>query len=134
VAAAMHRAQSAQTLAERIEDQELMARVGRALVSNLQADFRGVLDIVREKLGYSHLTILAMEGDPPHLRVKAALGYGDAVAGAQLPLDHSLVGLVASSGEMIHVRDVSKEPRYLNVAPEVKSFIAFPLVVEKEVL
>ena len=134
VAAAMHRAQAAETLAERIEDQELMARVGRALVSNLQTDFGGVLDIVREKLGYSHLTILAVEGDPPHLRVKAALGYGDAVAAAQLPLDRSLVGLVASSGEMIHVRDVSKEPRYLNVAPEVKSFIAFPLVVEKEVL
>ncbi|HEV2878341.1 MAG TPA: GAF domain-containing protein, partial [Candidatus Eremiobacteraceae bacterium] len=128
VAAAMHRAQAAETLAERIEDQDLLARVGRALVSNLQTDYRGVLDILRDKLGYAYLTILAVEGDPPHLRIKAAVGYAETVS-TQLPLDRSLVALVAAGGEMIYVPDVSKEPRYLKAAPEVKSFIAFPLAV-----
>jgi GAF domain-containing protein len=134
VAAAMHRAQAAQSLAERIQDLDLVTRVGRALAASLQADYRGVLDTVREKLGYSHLTILSVDGDPPHLRVRAALGYGEGAVGTQLPLDRSLVGLVASSGEVIHVPDVSTEPRYLSGAPEVRSFIAYPLTVEKEVL
>jgi diguanylate cyclase (GGDEF)-like protein len=134
VAAAMHRAQAAQTLAERIEDLDLVSRVGRALVSSLQADYRSVLHILRDKLGYSHLTIFSVEGDPPHLRVKAALGYGEGAAGTQLPLERGLVGLVASSGEMMHVPDVSSEPRYLSAAPEVRSFIAFPLGLENEVL
>ncbi len=134
VAAAMHRAQAAQSLAERIEDLDLIGRVGRALASSLQTDARGVLDIMRDKLGYSHLTILALEGDPPHLRVRAALGYGESAIGTQLPLERSLVGLVASNAEMIHVPDVSSEPRYLSGAAGVRSFIAFPLIVEKEVL
>ena len=135
VAAAMHRAQAAKTLAERIEDLDLVARVGRALVTSLQADYGGVLDILRDSLGYSHLSILAVEGDPPHLRVKAALGYDAAAArGTVVPLDRGLVGLVASSGEVTYVPDVSQEPRYHKTAPEVRSFIAYPLVVEKEVL
>ncbi len=134
VAASMHRAQAAQSLAERIQDLDLVTRVGRALAASLQTDYRGVLDTLREKLGYSHLTILSVDSDPPHLRVRAALGYGEGAVGTQLPLDRSLVGLVASSGEVIHVPDVSTEPRYLSGAPDVRSFIAYPLTVENEVL
>ncbi len=134
VAAAMHRAQAAQTLAERIEDLDLIARVGRALVSSLHVDYRGVLDILRDKLGYSHLTIFAVEGDPAQLRIKAALGYTEAAANSHAALDRGLAGLVVTKREMIYVPDVSVEPRHINAAPEVRSFIAFPLAVGNEVL
>jgi diguanylate cyclase (GGDEF)-like protein len=134
VAAAMHRAQAALTLAERIEDYDLTARVGRALASNLQADYREVLGILRDQLGYSHLTIFSVEGDPAQLQVRAALGYSQAAAGTRMALDRGLVGLVAKSAEMVYVPDVSAEARYLKVAPEVRSFIAYPLKVENDVL
>ncbi len=134
VAAAMHRAQAAQTLAERIEDYDLTARVGRALASNLQTDHREVLSILRDQLGYSYLTILSVEGDPPQLEVKAALGYGEVTTGTRVGFDRGLVGLVAHSGEMVYVPDVAADARYLKVAPDVRSFIAYPLKVENAVL
>ena len=134
VAAAMHRAQAAHSLAERIEDLDLIARVGHALVSSLQIDYRGVLDIIGEKLGYSHVTAFAVEGDPGHLRVKAARGYSEAALETRLPFERGLVGFVATSGEMMYVPDVASEPRYVSGAADIRSFIAFPLVLEKEVL
>ncbi len=134
VAAAMHRAQAAQTLAERIEDQDLLTRVGHALASSLQVDYRAVLGILRDQLGYSHLTIMSIEGEPPQLQVRGALGYTEAATSARLSLDRGLVGVVASSGEMVYVPDVNTEPRHLKAAPEVRSFIAYPLKLENNVL
>ena len=133
VAAAMHRAQEGQILAERIEDLDLIGRVGHGLAANPQAGYRHVLDIVRDKLGYTHMALMTVEADPPHLRVRAALGYAE-LAGAQLPMDRGLVGLVAATGDMLYVPDVAAEPRHNAVAPDVRSFIAYPLTVEKEVL
>lgn len=134
VAAAMHRAQAAETLAERIEDYDIIARVGSALAASLPVDFSSVLALLREQMGYTHLTIFSVEGAPGRLHVQATLGYDETAEHAQLTLDRGLVGMVASLGEMAYVPDVSVDRRYLSVAPGIRSFIAYPLKVENKVL
>jgi len=134
VASAMHRAQSANTLAERIEEYDIITRVGSALASSLPADFAAVLALLRDQMGYSHCAIFSVEGNPAALHLQASLGYDVALEHQQLALDQGLIGLVASSGEMAYIPDVERDRRYLSAAPNIRSFIAYPLTVERNVL
>jgi diguanylate cyclase (GGDEF)-like protein len=134
VAAAMHRARSAQNLAERIEEYDIITRVGSALASSLPADFSAVLELLRDQMGYTHAAVFSVQGNPAALHLLASHGYEVPAERRQLALDQGLIGLVASSGEMAYIPDVSTDQRYLSAAPNIRSFIAYPLTVERSVL
>lgn len=133
-AAAMLRAQSAHALTERIEDYDLLTRVGRALVSRLEVDYDAILRLLRDQLGYTHLAILTFEGDPPSLALKAHLGHGEHAGAMALEPDRGVIGAVAIAGEMLYLPDVSKDPRYVQTTVDVQSQIAYPLKYGGQVL
>ncbi|HYK53722.1 MAG TPA: GAF domain-containing protein, partial [Candidatus Eremiobacteraceae bacterium] len=132
-AAAMLRAQSAHALTERIEDYDLLTRVGRALVSRLEVDYDAILRLLHDQLGYTHLAILTFEGEPPALALKASLGHGDHGAMALEP-DRGVIGTVAAMGEMLYLPDVSKDARYVQTTVDVQSELAYPLKYGGQVL
>ena len=132
-AAAMLRAQSAHALTERIEDYDLLTRVGRSLVSRLEVDYQAILRLLHEQLGYTHLSLFEFEGDPQVLHLKAHLGYSEDVPTSITP-NAGVVSAVASHGEMLYLPDVSKDPRYLPAAPEVRSELCYPLKFGGQVL
>ena len=133
-AAAMLRAQSAHALTERIEDYDLLTRVGRALVSRLEVDYDAILRHLRDQLGYTHLAILTFEGEPPSLALKAQLGHGEHAGAMALEPDRGVIGAVAMSGEMLYLPDVSKDPRYVQTTVDIQSQIAYPLKYGGQVL
>jgi diguanylate cyclase (GGDEF)-like protein len=133
-AAAMIRAQSAHALTERIEDYDLLTRVGRSLVSRLEVDYHSILQLLHEQLGYTHLGIFALEGDPPKLYLKAQFGYGEHIKAGSEASDSGIVGAVAARGEMLYLPDVAKDPRYISAAGEVQSELAYPLKFGGQVL
>lgn len=133
-AAAMLRAQSAHALTERIEDYDLLTRVGRALVSRLEVDYDAILRLLRDQLGYTHLAILTLEGEPQALSLKAHLGHGEHAGAMALEPDRGVIGAVATSGEMLYLPDVSKDPRYVQTTVDVQSQIAYPLKYGGQVL
>jgi len=134
-AAAMLRAQSAHALTERIEDYDLLTRVGRALVSRLEVDYDAILRLLRDQLGYTHLAILTLEGEPPTLSLKAHLGHGEHANSMALEPDGGgVIGTVASSGEMLYLPDVSKDARYVQTTVDVQSELAYPLKYGGQVL
>lgn len=51
---------------------------------------------------------------------------------ARIPLNTGLCGAAASSGQVIVVQDVTKDPRYLAGSPLVKSEIIVPIFVKKK--
>lgn len=51
---------------------------------------------------------------------------------ARIPLNTGLCGAAASSGQVVVVNDVSKDPRYLAGSPLVKSEIVVPIFVKKK--
>src|SRR5580692_4345934 len=53
---------------------------------------------------------------------------------ARFPLDNGLCGAAASSGQVVVVQDVSKDPRYLAGSSLVKSEIVVPIYVKKKLL
>src|SRR4029077_6477851 len=133
--AALKRALAARALGERIEDYAFLARVSRALVSRLDVDYQDILSLLHEQFGYHYLSIFALEGDPATLTLKALLGYpSDAARKAPLVVGQGIVGFVAESGEMAYVPDVSRDPRYVAGAAEIRSMLAYPLSFGGQVL
>jgi diguanylate cyclase (GGDEF)-like protein len=133
-AAAMLRAQAAHALTERIEDYDLLTRVGRSLVSRLEVDYHAILQLLHEQLGYTHLAILTVEGDPPKLCLKAQLGHGERMATTTFDMDHGIIGPVAARGEMLYLPDVSRDTRYIASTVEAQSELAYPLKFGGQVL
>lgn len=133
-AAAMIRAQAAHALTERIEDYDLLTRVGRSLVSRLEVDYHAILQLLHEQLGYAHLAILTVDGDPPALTLEASLGHGDSVGAMTFAVGQGIVGTVAARGEMLYLPEVTKDPRYIASANGVQSELAYPLKFGSQVL
>jgi len=57
---------------------------------------------------------------------------GSFTPNARIPLDRGLCGAAASSGRVVVVQDVSKDPRYLSGSSTVKSEIVVPIFVNKK--
>jgi GAF domain-containing protein len=57
---------------------------------------------------------------------------GSFTPNARIPLDRGLCGAAASSGQIVIVQDVSKDPRYLAGSTLVKSEIVVPIYVNKK--
>jgi GAF domain-containing protein len=57
---------------------------------------------------------------------------GSFTPNARIPLDRGLCGAAASSGQVVVVQDVSKDPRYLVGSSLVKSEIVVPIYVNKK--
>lgn len=57
---------------------------------------------------------------------------GSFTPNARIPLDTGLCGAAASSGQVVVVQDVSKDPRYLAGSSMVKSEIVVPLFAKKK--
>jgi L-methionine (R)-S-oxide reductase len=51
---------------------------------------------------------------------------------SRIPLNTGLCGAAASSGQVVVVQDVTKDPRYLAGSPMVKSEIVVPIFVHKK--
>jgi|GEM_PF-1708011 len=133
--AALQRARAARALRERIDDYAFLARVSRALVSRLDVDYAGILSLLREQFGYHYLSIFALEGEPQALVLKAMLGYdADAARKAPIAVGEGIVGVVAQSGEMSYIADVSRDGRYIAGAADIRSLLAYPLTFGDEVL
>jgi L-methionine (R)-S-oxide reductase len=52
----------------------------------------------------------------------------------RIPLDQGICGAAASSGQMIVIDDVTKDPRYLACSLETKSEIVVPIFVRGQVM
>jgi L-methionine (R)-S-oxide reductase len=57
---------------------------------------------------------------------------GSFTPNARIPLSKGLCGAAASSGQVVVVHDVSKDPRYLAGSPMVKCEIVVPIFVNKK--
>jgi L-methionine (R)-S-oxide reductase len=68
--------------------------------------------------------------DPGILLVGAYVG--SFVPNVRIPLNTGLCGAAASSGQVVVVPDVSKDPRYLAGSPLVKSEIVVPIFVKNK--
>jgi sigma-B regulation protein RsbU (phosphoserine phosphatase) len=110
---------------------ETLAEVGR--------DFAGILNLdelltrlacsTRRLIDYRTFGIVLLNEFTQELEIKIAVRYGEKVALPRVKVGSGLVGYAALHKEVVLVPDVSLDPRYIMVVPDVRSELVIPLLV-----
>ena len=83
----------------------------------------------------STCSVLLLDGDDNCLKIVSQKGYRKADADTfKLKVGEGIVGWVARHGIPLLVKNVDKEPRYVELVKGIKSELAVPLIGEKQVL
>lgn len=111
-------------------------QLNQAMVSapDLNILFDRVLQVIVETLGCDQVVILMHNPGDSVLEVARSLGLEqEALRQVKFRFDQGITGLAAQNLRQIYVKDVEKEPRYLNYHGQVAtrgSFVSSPLVVK----
>lgn len=85
-------------------------------------------------LGGDRVTILLADREKKILDVKASTGYAEDITSLQIAIGSGITGWAASHRRALRVRDVSEEPRYIQVSSNTRSELAIPLIYRNELL
>ncbi|MEN9572526.1 MAG: hypothetical protein RL514_381 [Verrucomicrobiota bacterium] len=122
-------------LRARCERLELLNQVGHVLHSTLDAQealqliLREAVRLMRASSG----SIVLANPTSRFLEIQAAHGLPPDFANLKLPIGVGITGWVARTGKPARVGDVTRDPRYVRVRPEVRSELAVPLQLNNEV-
>jgi phosphoserine phosphatase RsbU/P len=110
---------------------ETLAEIGRDVAAVLDLDelFTRIAQLTKRVIDYRTFGILLLN-ESGELEMKLAVQYGEKVDVPRVPLGEGLVGYAALHKEPVLVGDVSRDPRYINVVPDVRSELAIPLLLK----
>ncbi len=111
---------------------ETLAEIGRDVASVLELDelFSRIAQSMRRLIDYRTFGIWLVNEDRAQLEIKLAVQYGDHGHVTTVPIGEGLVGYAALHKEPVLVADVSQDPRYINVVPDVRSELAIPMMLK----
>jgi sigma-B regulation protein RsbU (phosphoserine phosphatase) len=111
---------------------ETLAEIGREVASVLDLDelFARIGKLARRVIDYRTFGILLLDEERGELEMKFAVQYGEKVTVPRVRLGEGLVGYAALHREPVLVADVSEDPRYINVVPDVRSELAIPMLLK----
>ncbi|HXW06576.1 MAG TPA: GAF domain-containing protein [Vicinamibacterales bacterium] len=109
---------------------ELLAEIGREVAAVLDLDelFARIAELARRVIDYRTFGILLLTEDG-ELEMKLAVQYGEKVEVPRVRLGEGLVGYAALHKEPVLVADVSRDPRYIRLVPDVRSELAVPMLL-----
>jgi sigma-B regulation protein RsbU (phosphoserine phosphatase) len=110
---------------------ETLAEIGREVASVLDLDelFARIAQMARRVIDYRTFGILLLN-DSDELEMKLAVQYGEKVEVPRVRLGEGLVGYAALHREAVRVADVSQDPRYIKIVPDVRSELAIPMLLK----
>ena len=110
---------------------ETLAEIGRDVASVLDLDelFTRIAQLTKRLIDYRTFGILLLN-DAGELEIKLAVQYGEKVQVPRVRLGEGLVGYAALHKEAVLAPDVSQDPRYIKVVPDVRSELAIPLLLK----
>ncbi|MGH9370630.1 MAG: SpoIIE family protein phosphatase, partial [Vicinamibacterales bacterium] len=110
---------------------ETLAEIGREVASVLDLDelFTRIAQLTKRVIDYRTFGILLVDDDN-ELEMKLAVHYGEKVEIPRVKLGEGLVGYAALHREVVLVPDVSKDPRYIRLVPDVQSQLAIPMLIK----
>jgi phosphoserine phosphatase RsbU/P len=114
---------------------ETLAEIGRDVASVLDLDelFARIAQLARRVIDYRTFGILLLN-DAGELEIKLAVHYGEKLDVPRVRLGEGLVGYAALHREPVMVSDVSQDPRYIRVVPDVRSELAVPMLIKDRVI
>ena len=111
---------------------ETLAEIGRDVASVLELDelFSRIAQSMRRLIDYRTFGIWLVNPDRALLELKHGVQYGEHTLVTAVPIGEGLVGYSALHKEAVLVADVSQDPRYINVVPDVRSELAIPMMLK----
>lgn len=106
------------------------AASGKTLEEALESAVNGL----QVTLGGDRVMILLADREKKMLDVKASTGYAEEVASLQFAIGSGVTGWVAAHKRPLRIRDVSEDPRYIQVSSNTRSELAIPLIYRNELL
>jgi len=90
---------------------------------------------IKRLIDYEIFAVLLPVEGADDLYVRFAIGHrSEVVERWRIPIGDGIIGAAASTGQAIRVGDVTRDPRYLAAAEEVRSELAVPLIVRGRVV
>jgi sigma-B regulation protein RsbU (phosphoserine phosphatase) len=110
---------------------ETLAEIGREVASVLDVDelLTRIAQLTRRVIDYRTFGIFLLN-DLGELEIKVAIKFGEKVDVPRIRLGEGLVGYAALHKEPVLVSDVSQDPRYIRLVPDVRSELAIPLMLK----
>jgi sigma-B regulation protein RsbU (phosphoserine phosphatase) len=110
---------------------ETLAEIGREVAAVLDLDelFSRIAQLTKRVIDYRTFGILLLN-EGGELEMKLAVQYGEKVEVPRVRLGEGLVGYAALHREPVLVSDVSQDPRYIKLVPDVRSELAIPLLLK----
>jgi phosphoserine phosphatase RsbU/P len=118
---------------EYAETLETLAEIGHEISAILDPDelLTRMAHLVKRVIDYRIFGIALLDEDTQTLEMKVAIQYGaDARAMKPVKLGEGLVGYAALHKEVVLVPDVTKDPRYIDAVPDVRSELVVPLLLK----
>lgn len=102
--------------------------------TTLEEALESAVNGLQVTLGGDRVAILLADRDKKMLEVKASIGYAEELHSVQVEVGKGITGWVASHRRPLRIRDVSEDPRYIQVSTNTRSELAVPLVYRNELL
>jgi sigma-B regulation protein RsbU (phosphoserine phosphatase) len=141
---------TASRIAQAIENARLYTRVSRqaqtlAVLNEIAVDLTSILDLdpllervgqlLRRLIDYQMFTIMLLDDTGDFLITRYAWRFGSTHAPKRrISITSGLVGAAVREWRPINVRDVHKDPRYLEMNPETRSELIVPLFYKGRVI
>ncbi len=117
--------------------ESLLLDVADVLATSLDLDttVRRVAEVVRKVIDYEIFAILLLNEKTQELRFRFQTGYPPELAArSRVKLGQGVTGLAAQFRQAILIDDVTRDPRYIEAVPNVRSELAIPLITKNRVI
>src|SRR5271165_5421465 len=115
----------------------LLLEVADVLATSLDLDttVRRVAEVVRKVIDYEIFAILLLNEKTQELRFRFQVGYPPEFAErSRIKVGEGVTGQAAQSRQAVLIDDVTKDPRYIEAVPNVRSELAIPLMTKNRVI
>ncbi len=125
------------TKSDRLPVESLLLDVADVLATSLDLDttLRRVAEVVRKVIDYEIFAILLLYEKTQDLRFRFQVGYPPEFAErSRIKVGEGVTGRAAQSRQAVLIDDVTKDPRYIEGVPNVRSELAIPLITKNRVI
>jgi len=122
---------------DRLPVEALLLDVADVLATSLDLDttVRRVAEVVRKVIDYEIFAILLLYEKTQDLRFRFQVGYPQEFADrTRIKVGEGVTGLAAQLRQSVLIDDVTKDPRYIEAVPNVRSELAVPLITKNRVI
>jgi sigma-B regulation protein RsbU (phosphoserine phosphatase) len=116
---------------------QLLNEIARELTSILNVDelLKRIGELLSRLIDFQMFSILLLDPAGETLQHRFSLRFQENIQlKHDVPLGQGLVGYAAQHKEAVLVRDVKKDPRYIETNPETRSELAVPLIYNDKVI